>query len=51
VFVQTPVSSGLWTVSNGKVSFVVLTSIHWERVNKTADFANRSINRHRPDFR
>lgn len=43
VFVETAVSSGQWTVNNGKVSFRVLSSIHWDRVNKTADFSIRSI--------
>ncbi|TWT57401.1 hypothetical protein KOR42_07620 [Thalassoglobus neptunius] len=43
VFVQTPVSSGTWKIENGRLKFVVLTSTHWDRVNKEFDFIVRSI--------
>lgn len=43
VFVQTPISTGTWSVRNGKLAFVVLTSVRWERVNRQFDFSIRSI--------
>lgn len=43
VFVQTPVSSGRWIVQNGKLKFTVLSSIHWDKVQKEFDFTIRSI--------
>ncbi len=43
VFVQTPVSTGKWSMQNGKLRFLVLTSTDWTRVNKAVDFTIRSI--------
>ena len=43
VFVQTPVSTGRWSVQNGKINFVVTTSTHWDRVNRQLAFVVRSI--------
>jgi uncharacterized protein (TIGR03067 family) len=43
VFVQTPVSSGTWTVSKGTLNFLCTSSIHLNRVNHTLPFAIRSI--------
>ena len=43
VFVQTPVSSGNWTVSNGTLNFHCTSSIHISRVNHTMPFTIRSI--------
>lgn len=43
VFVQTPISSGRWSVQNGKLRFTVLSSIHLEKVHREFDFTIRSI--------
>jgi uncharacterized protein (TIGR03067 family) len=43
VFVQTPVSSGTWTVKNGTLNFHCTSSIHIERVNQNLPFTIRSI--------
>lgn len=43
VFVQSPVSSGTWSVANGKLMFHVLTSVHPDRVNTQFNFTVRSI--------
>lgn len=43
VFVQSPVSTGTWSVANGKLTFHILTSVQPDRVNKLFDFAVRSI--------
>ncbi|QDT31737.1 TIGR03067 domain-containing protein [Thalassoglobus polymorphus] len=42
-FVQTPVSTGKWSVVNGKLTFHILTSVKPELVNKLFDFNVRSI--------
>ena len=43
VFVQTPVSSGTWTVKNGVLNFHCTSSVHIQRVNHTLPFTIRSI--------
>ena len=43
VFVQTPVSSGTWTVKGGTLNFHCTSSIHLERVNHNLPFSIRSI--------
>jgi uncharacterized protein (TIGR03067 family) len=43
MFVQTPISTGTWTVQNGRLSFNVQTSVQWDRVNRQFDFLVRSI--------
>ncbi len=42
-FVQTPVSTGKWSVANGKLTFHILTSVQPDRVNKLFEFNVRSI--------
>lgn len=43
VFVQSPVSTGKWSVQNGTLTFHIQTSVHPDRVNKSFDFSVRSI--------
>ena len=43
VFVETPVSSGNWTVRNGTLNFLCTASIHISRVNQNMPFTIRSI--------
>lgn len=43
VFVQTPVSTGKWSIQNGRLAFNVQSSIHRDRVHKEFDFQVRSI--------
>ena len=43
VFVQTPISSGTWTVKNGTLNFHCTSSIHIEKVNQNLPFTIRSI--------
>jgi uncharacterized protein (TIGR03067 family) len=43
VFVQTPVSSGTWSVTNGTLNFHCTSSIHISRVNHNMPFSIRSI--------
>lgn len=43
VFVQTPVSTGKWSIDNGTLTFAIQTSVHRDRVNKKFDFSVRSI--------
>lgn len=43
VFVQTPVSTGRWSVANGKLKFHIQTSAHPDQVNRQFDFDVRSI--------
>jgi uncharacterized protein (TIGR03067 family) len=42
-FVQTPISSGKWSVKNGTLSAHVAASVRLERVNQVLSFAVRSI--------
>jgi uncharacterized protein (TIGR03067 family) len=42
-FVQTPISSGKWSVKNGNLTAHVTTSVRIERVNQLFSFAIRSI--------
>jgi len=42
-FVQTPISSGNWSVKNGNLTTHVTTSVRFERVNQLFSFAVRSI--------
>jgi len=42
-FVQTPISSGTWSVNNGALAAHVTTSVRLERVNQVLSFAVRSI--------
>ena len=43
MFVQTPVSSGKWSVKNGTVNFLCTASVHIDRVNHNLPFTIRSI--------
>lgn len=43
VFVQTPLSTGKWTVENGKLTFNIQSSVRPDRVNRDFDFSVRSI--------
>ncbi|MEM9658612.1 MAG: TIGR03067 domain-containing protein [Planctomycetota bacterium] len=43
VFLQTPVSSGTWTVQKGQLLMTITASTNWDRVNRTMPFAVRSI--------
>ncbi len=43
MFVQTPVSSGKWSVKNGTVNFLCTASVHPDRVNHNLPFTIRSI--------
>ncbi len=43
VFVQSPVSTGKWSIQNGTLTFHIQTSVHPDRVNKRFDFSVRSI--------
>ncbi|WP_373650231.1 MULTISPECIES: TIGR03067 domain-containing protein [unclassified Schlesneria] len=43
VFVETPISSGHWSVKNGTLNFHCTASIHLSRINKTLPFTIRSI--------
>lgn len=43
VFVQTPVSTGKWSIQNGQLAFNIQSSIHRDRVHKEFDFQVRSI--------
>lgn len=43
VFVETPVSSGTWTVKNGTLNFHCTSSIHFSRVNQNMPFTIRSM--------
>jgi uncharacterized protein (TIGR03067 family) len=42
-FVQTPISSGKWSVKNGNLTAHVTTSVRLDRVNRLFSFAVRSI--------
>ena len=42
-FVQTPISSGTWSVKNGSLTIRVTASVRIERVNRVFSFAIRSI--------
>lgn len=42
-FVQTPTSSGTWSVKNGTMTALILSSIRIERVNQLLSFSIRSI--------
>jgi len=42
-FVQTPISSGTWSVKNGNLTAHVTKSVRFERVNQLFSFAVRSI--------
>jgi len=42
-FVQTPISSGNWSVKNGTLTIHVTTSVRFDRVNQLFSFAVRSI--------
>lgn len=42
-FVQTPSSSGTWSVKNGTMTAHILSSIRIERVNQLLSFSIRSI--------
>ena len=43
VFVQSPISTGKWSLQNGTLTFHIQTSVHPDRVNKLFDFSVRSI--------
>ncbi len=43
VFVQTPISSGKWSVQNGTLTFHCTASVHLNRVNQQLPFTVRSI--------
>ncbi|WP_166831742.1 TIGR03067 domain-containing protein [Thalassoroseus pseudoceratinae] len=43
VFVQSPVSTGKWSVAKGKLRFHIQTSVHPDRINKLFEFNVRSI--------
>ncbi|MFO1019405.1 MAG: TIGR03067 domain-containing protein [Planctomycetales bacterium] len=43
VFVQTPISTGTWSIRNGKLALIIESSVKIERLNKEFDFAIRSI--------
>ena len=43
VFVQTPVSSGTWSIKSGDLIMHVTSSIHRDRLNQQFPFAVRSI--------
>jgi uncharacterized protein (TIGR03067 family) len=42
-FVQTPVSSGTWTMKDGQLNLRITASVHPDRVNHTFPFSIRSI--------